>query len=97
MPAVTIQRPVTMQEAEEAVQQRLGSDYKVTESEGGSREEFKVAHSAVSLATVRLERAEKATTFHVSGGGLAISRLVNQLSIAKKVSSALEDAFGQSS
>ena len=34
-----------------------------------------------------------ATTFHVHGGGLVISRMVNEFSIAKKVSTAIQEAF----
>jgi hypothetical protein len=34
-----------------------------------------------------------ATTFHIHGGGLIVSRLVNELGIAKKVATAIKEAF----
>ncbi len=48
---------------------------------------------AASTATVRLDPGENATTFHVHGGGLAISRMVNEFGIAKRVAAAIQDAF----
>ena len=42
---------------------------------------------------MRLDRDEDATTFHVHGGGLVISRMVNELGIAKKVAATIEEAF----
>jgi hypothetical protein len=80
-----------------ALEARLGTDYKVTAPDSGSQDDLKVHHSAASLATVHLEHAEGMTKFHVHGGGLVVSRLVNELGIAKKVSSALEQAFGSTS
>jgi hypothetical protein len=54
---------------------------------------LKVKQSAASTATVRLDPGENATTFHVHGGGLAISRMVNEFGIAKRVAAAIQDAF----
>jgi len=42
---------------------------------------------------VHLDRDENATTFHVHGGGLVISRMVNEFGIAKKVAATIEEAF----
>jgi hypothetical protein len=50
---------------------------------------LKVKRSAASTATVHLDQDGNATTFHVHGGGLVISRMVNGLGIAKTVSTAL--------
>jgi hypothetical protein len=43
---------------------------------------------------VHLDQAGSATMFHVHGGGLVVSRLVNELGIAKKVATAIAEAFG---
>jgi hypothetical protein len=50
----------------------------------GDREALKVKQSAASTATVHLTRDGDATVFHVHGGGLVISRMVNEFGIAKK-------------
>jgi hypothetical protein len=42
---------------------------------------------------VHLDQDGNATTFHVHGGGLVISRMVNEFGIAKKVAAAIEEAF----
>jgi hypothetical protein len=42
---------------------------------------------------VHLDRDGKATTFHIHGGGLVISRMVNEFGIAKKVAATIEEAF----
>jgi len=42
---------------------------------------------------VQLDQDGNATTFHVHGGGLVISRMVNEFGIAKKVASTIEEAF----
>jgi hypothetical protein len=87
---------VTPQEAAKALQDKLGSRYEVTTHGSGAQEALRVKQSAASTATVRLDQAGEATTFHVHGGGLVISRMVNELGIAKKVAAAIEEAFGTS-
>jgi hypothetical protein len=42
---------------------------------------------------LRLDQDGNATTFHVHGGGLVISRMVNEFGIAKKAAAAIEEAF----
>ena len=42
---------------------------------------------------MHLDQDGNATTFHVHGGGLVISRMVNEFGIAKKVAAAIEEAF----
>jgi hypothetical protein len=54
---------------------------------------LRVKQSVASIATVHLDRDGNATTFHVHGGGLVISRMVNEFGIAKKVAAALQEAF----
>ena len=42
---------------------------------------------------MHLDRDGNATTFHVHGGGLVISRMVNEFGIAKKVAATIAEAF----
>ncbi len=93
MPTVTVRRSVTLQQAATALQDKLGSRYRVTTSHAsGTPQVLKVRQSAASSATVHLDQAGNATTFRVHGGGL-VSRVVNELGIAKKVAAAIEEAF----
>lgn len=94
MPTVTVERAVTLQQAAIALQDKLGSRYRVTTSHAsGTPQVLKVRQSAASAATVHLDQHGNATTFRVHGGGLVISRVVNELGIAKKVAAAIEEAF----
>lgn len=93
MPTVTVEGPVTLQQAAAALQDKLGSGYEITTHGSGAHEALKVKQSAASTATVHLDRDGSATTFHVHGGGLVISRMVNELGIAKKVAATIEQAF----
>jgi hypothetical protein len=45
-------------------------------------------------ATVHLDQDGNATTFHVRGGGLVISRMVNEFGIAEKAAAVIEEVFG---
>jgi hypothetical protein len=94
MPTVTIEEPVTLEETAKALQQTLGNRYEVTKQGSGSNEALKVKQSAAATATVHLSRAGNATTFRVHGGGLIISRLVNEFGIAKKVAATIKESFG---
>ena len=94
MPTVTVARPVTLQETATALQDKLGSRYEVTTHGSGAQEALKVKQSAAATATVRLNQDGNTTTFHVHGGGLVISRMVNEFGIAKKVATAIDEAFG---
>jgi hypothetical protein len=93
MPTVTIDKPVSLEETAKALEDSLGSGYNVTTPGGG---EVKVKHSAASIATVHLSREDNNTTFHVHGGGLVISRMVNEKGIAKKVAETIKEALGTS-
>jgi hypothetical protein len=53
-----------------------------------------VKQSAAALATVHLDHDGNTTTFHIHGGGLVISRMVNEFGIAKRVAGAIQEAFG---
>lgn len=50
-----------------------------------------------STATVHLTRDGDATVFHVHGGGLVISRMINEFGIAKKAATAIAEAFAGTS
>ena len=93
MPTVTVQGNVTLQQAATMLQGELGSRYEVTTHGSGAQQALKVKQSAAATATVHLNRDENATTFHVHGGGLVISRMVNEFGIAKKVAATIADAF----
>jgi hypothetical protein len=94
MPTVTIEKPVTLEETSKALKEKLGDRYEVTARGSGSNEALKVRQSAAATATVHLSRDGNATTFHVHGGGLVISRMVNEFGIAKKVAATIKEAFG---
>ena len=48
----------------------------------------------MASATVRLSRDGNSTTFRVHGGGLIITRLVNEFGIARTVTAAIEEKLG---
>jgi hypothetical protein len=93
MPTVAVEASVTPQQAATALQDKLGSRYEVTTHGSGAQQALKIRQSAASTATVHLGQDGNATTFHVHGGGLVISRMVNEFGIAKKVAAAIEEAF----
>jgi hypothetical protein len=88
MPTVTVARPdVTRDEAIETVRQELGRDYTV--EPGGHDDVFSVKKGTVSGAKVHIRRPPGATEFHVHGTGLIIGRLINELTIARRVAVAV--------
>lgn len=91
MTSVTIPRAITVQEAADALQQQLGSRYQVT---ARGRDSLTVKHGSLAFATVRLARDGNATAFHVHGGGLIISRIINQVGVARTVTAAIKETFG---
>jgi hypothetical protein len=93
MSTVTIDRSVTVQETADALKQKLGDRYEITTHGQGAQEALKVKQSAAALATVHLDQGGDTTTFHVHGGGLVISRMINEFGIAKRVAAAIEEAF----
>ncbi len=93
MPTVTVRPPVTIQEVADALHDQLGSRYEVTEHGSGSHEALKIKQGGAASATVHLSQDNSTTTLHVHGGDLLISRLVNELGIAKRVAAGIEAAF----
>jgi hypothetical protein len=93
MPTVTVEGSVTLEDTIKALQDNLGDGYEVTTHGSGQQEAVKVKHSAASTATVHADRDGDATVFRVHGGGLVITRLVNELGIAKKVAATIQEAF----
>ncbi len=91
MPTVTVTRAdVTRDEAIQAVGQQLGNDYTVRP---GHRDDvFSVNKGALSGARVHIKQDDGATQFHVHGTGFIIGRVVNELSIARRVASAITSA-----
>jgi hypothetical protein len=93
MPTVTVRESVTLQQATTALQDKLGDRYEITTHGTGAQQALKVKQSAAATATVHLDQDGNATTFHVHGGGLIISHMVNELGIAKKAAMAIAEAF----
>ena len=91
MPSTTIPRAITRQEAAEKLQKQLGSRYEV--SRHGS-DALTVKQGVMTWANVHLNQDGDATTFHVHGGGLIIGRLINELSIARTVNTAIKESLG---
>jgi hypothetical protein len=94
MPTVTINRSVTLQDAAQALRDKLGSRYDITLHGTGTDEALKVRQSAAAIATVHLESDNATTVFHIHGGGLVISRMVNEFGIAKRVAAAIDGTYG---
>ena len=94
MPTVTVDESVTVQDTAKALQEKLGNRYEITSHGQGAQEALKVKQSTAALANVHLDQGGDTTTFHVHGGGLVISRMINEFGIAKKLAQAIEEAFG---
>jgi hypothetical protein len=94
MPTVTVKGTVTLKDVAAALQEKLGDRYEITTHGSGDQEALRVKQSAAALATVHLDQDGSSTTFHVHGGGLVISRMVNEFGIAKKVAAAIQESFG---
>jgi hypothetical protein len=92
MPSATISRPITPQEAADALKARLGDGYTVTPRGSGS---LAVKHAGtLAFATVRMARDGDSTTFRVHGSGLIINRIINESGIARTVTEALTEGLG---
>lgn len=92
MPTITVNRPVSLNEAADALQARLGSSYTIAPHSGGTRETIGISHAG-QLAGVRVIHDRDSTTFRVHGRGVLIGLAVNQLVIARQVSKALAEAL----
>lgn len=93
MPHVTIARPnVTVEEAAEALRKELGDRYDVKAD--GSGKSLKVSTSTLAYANVHRKDESGATGFSVHGGGIVIGRIINELTLARKVAGALEKGLG---
>jgi hypothetical protein len=84
---------MTIQDTAAVLQQELGDGYEITTHGQGTQEALKVKKSAAALATVHLGQDGNTTTLHIHGGGLVISRIINEFGIAKTVSQAIEGSF----
>jgi hypothetical protein len=89
MPTVTVKGSVSAEQAIEALKGSMGVRYKFVPGRGEGP--FTVKSSPLSYATVRTRRQGDSTVFSVHGGGLIITRLVNELGIARQVAQALEN------
>jgi hypothetical protein len=87
MPHVTIERPdVSLEDAEKALRQQLGDRYTVSP---GSAQSLKVSTSTLAYANVHLRKEGEGVVFAVHGGGIVIGRIINELTLARKVADAL--------
>jgi hypothetical protein len=91
MPTTTIHREVTPQQAAAALQAQLGSGYQITRR---GQDSLTVKHGSLSFATVRMHWADDSTAFRVHGGGLIVGRAVNELGIARTVTTAIKESLG---
>ena len=91
MPSATIPRAITSQQAADALNEQLGSGYKVTPH---GTDSLTVKHGGLAFATVHLNRDGNTTTFRVHGGGLIIGRIINEFGIARTVTEALRESLG---
>jgi hypothetical protein len=97
MPHVTVDRPdVSIEEAAEALRKELGDRYKVT-VDGSSAGRLKVSTSTLAYANVHKKDESGATGFSVHGGGIVIGRIINELTLARKVAGALKTGLGGAS
>jgi signal-transduction protein with cAMP-binding, CBS, and nucleotidyltransferase domain len=93
MPTVTTAKSdITTDDAVSALQAQLGSKYTVSAKDSGTRQVLSVKQSALAFASVHMVQEDGVTKFHVHGGGLIIGRIVNELSIARKVAAAIKAA-----
>ncbi len=74
----------------QALRQQLGQDYKV--EPGRHDDVFSVSKGITIGAKVHIKQDAGTTQFHVHGTGIIIGRLINQLSIARRVASAIANA-----
>src|ERR1700761_5683420 len=93
MPSATIPRQITAEQAADALRGQLGDGYKITPA---GEDGLTVKHGALSFATVHVGQDQDgtATTFHVHGGGLIVTRLINELGIARTVTEAIKESLG---
>lgn len=96
MPTVSLKQGISEDEVMAAIRTQLGSAYKV-DAKDGDKDVIAVAKGTISTAHVRLERSTGGTTAHIHGGGLIISRMINEMGIANKVAQALKDSPGVAS
>lgn len=87
MPTVTVTASVSADQAMESLKSNLSVRYKIVPGRGDGP--FTVKSSPLAFATVRTRRQGDSTVFSVHGGGLIITRIVNEFGIARHVAQAL--------
>ena len=94
MPHLTINRSdLTPEQVATALRQELGERYKVTVPEG-SGDRLRVETSTLAYANVHMKKEPDGTRLNVHGGGIVIGRIINEYTIARKVTEALRSAPG---
>jgi hypothetical protein len=88
MPTVTVNRPnVSVEEAAAAIKAQLGDRLSTEAQEDGK---LRVTQGTFSIVHVKAVPQGNTTIFHVHGGGLILGRLINEVTIARKVARALK-------
>ncbi|MFT3866509.1 MAG: hypothetical protein QM729_19790 [Solirubrobacterales bacterium] len=88
---MTIADPdISIEEASRALRRDLGEDYEVSV---GSGDAMKVSSSALAYANVHMRKEAGATVFSVHGGGIVIGRIINELTLARRVATALRSGL----
>ncbi len=91
MPTITVPRAnVTRDEAIAALRPQLDARVKLEPS--GSPDVFEAKTGTLSGAKVHIRQHDGATQFHVHGTGIIIGRIINELTIARRVAAALDRA-----
>ncbi len=91
MPTVTVARAdIPREEVMEALRTQLGSDFKIKPS--SDNDVFSVDKGTFTGAKVHMKPKDGSTEFHVHGTGIIIGRIVNELTTARQVASAISKA-----
>jgi hypothetical protein len=83
---------VSIEDAAAALRRELGDGYTVAVE--GSGRGLKVSTGTLSYANVRMKDEPGGVDFSVHGGGIVIGRIVNELTLARKVAGALRKGLG---
>jgi hypothetical protein len=91
LPTVSIKSGATDDELVAALQAGLGSDYEV-KPKSSEKAVITVQKGTMTTAHIKLERTADVTKAHIHGGGLVISRLINEFGLANKVANVIRSS-----
>lgn len=90
MPTVEVNAEIDIDEAQRALSDTLGADYKVTPASGDT---LKVSRNFLLRGTVELRHVGGGTQFRISPFGLTLMLAVNSMVLVPKIRQAVEQAF----